>query len=865
MLERVPKKQLLERVKDLFDDAVSYDREWQNTAKESFEFRDTYGQWDKFEKDILEEERRPALTFNVTKSHIDLIKGLNEDIKKRWVCSPVSTDDSFLCEVLNSVIYWLYQKDDWEAEEDNAYESSLICGRGWVQIDFDVDENVMDEIKIVETSIPYHEVRGDPAARKKDLSDASYIMWDRWLSLEDFCVKYPKFSGKAEQAFDFGSWPKSESWALAPEAGQMNNDINDESDYSDPLDLNYYDDKKRQLRVIHMEYWRYVKTYFVYDPETRKLRRVESDWKKFQEEYKKLFPGKPLRYEVSTTKELWWLQFCGEDILVHCKSPIDYQGFSIVPCYMYSDVSRRHGYHYGIVELMKDPQREINKRTSQTLNLFNQQVQPGVYAESQAFVNNDQAEQSLKEPGSITWLRDGAINQKRFMERDIPNFPTAVLQMGEYAREMLRHVTGINPDLLGMNDKRQEPGIVVQLRQQQGMAILKPVFKAYNDMKKQLFERQIRIVMNHMPASQIIKILGEGDRYAIDENGVITDQKTGLTCNFRNVTNASYDIDVEPENNSMTANALEAATYMEMQKNGIPVDPKVIIGKTNLPVTEKVGWLEYIDNMQKAQSDATQAAQDLEVRKLEMQHEREMAKINSQHQIAMAKLDAQIDKDTLTASVKEEELKQQKKRDSQTAQLKFAQLVSQARMGRDKSKLDAVEMVINADIQKKRLILDACEILAQGRMAKDQQAIQAVLEMYKAALAAGTATRDQESKMATTLLGKLIDVGSKEKIAAMDNVYGGLDTMNKARESEIKAGTEISKEVIKGSVALESAKVQAEAAKKTSEDSVKVAEENAKAGVETAKVTGKSNVDAAKASASQDKAEAAKEKKEKPL
>lgn len=779
MLEKIQKGKLLERVKKLFDDALSNDSNWQVSAKESFEFRDGHGQWNKLERDILEEERRPALTLNVIKAHVDLIMGLNEDIKKRFVCTPVSPEDSFLCEIINNVIYWLYQRYDWESEEDNAYESALISGRGWVAIDFDIDERKLDEIKITQSSIPIHEVRFDPASRKRDLSDASYIVWDRWLSLEDFAVKYPNQYQRVEQAFDDGVWPRMD-YDLSEESGNLGNDINDESDYSDELDIGYFDSKKRQIRVCHMEYWKYVKKYFYWDLEKKKWLDGGYDLNELKMMFEQTYPGKELAYETSMQKEVWWLQFHGHDILIHAKSPLEYPGFSIVSCFLYQDVSRRSQRHFGIVELMKDAQKEINKRSSQVLNLLNQQVQPGLYAETQAFINADQAEQSLKEAGSITWLKDGAISQNRFQERGIPQFQSAVLQMGEYSREMIRHITGINPDLLGMNDKRKEAGIVVQLRQQQGMAILKPVFKAYSEMKRQLFERQVRIIMSHMPAHQIKKILGEGDRYKIKGDVIIEDTATGLSCNLRDIANAAYDVDAEPENNSMTANALEMSTLLEMQQQGIPVDPKVVISKTNLPVTEKVQWLKYIEEQQNAASEQAQSEiqmqQEIEMKK----HEREMFKLETDRRISIAKVKLQEEKDHLKAAIDEEKMDLEAAKLSSTNQLKLMQMLMQAKLGNQEEERKAVEMVLDADHDRKRLLLDTVEVMAMASMQGKELEVKAVMDMYKEAMKAKTLTKNEELKF----LGKVMEMMVKSDIEKTKAKEG-------AKVNDGKTGTKI--------------------------------------------------------------------------
>jgi len=772
-------RDLLSKAKEAFDDSIGADRNFQVKARESFDFRNNE-QWDKLERDILEEERRPALTFNVVKAHIDLIMGLNEDLRKRYTAKPVAVEDAFLCDVLNSIDYWLYQTTDWQGEEDNAFESALISGRGWVNIDYDIDEKRLSDIKITQTSIPINEIKFDPASRKRDLSDASYIIWDRWLSLEDFCVKYPKKRRSATIAMETGRWAKENDILLPAEdsSGKMQNDINDESDYSDPLDINYYDTMKNRIRTCHMEYWKHVKKWFFWHPQWREWRQVPIDKKDFEARWPTMFPEHQLVLESAIQKELWWLQFCGQDILVHAPSPINYPGFSIVPCFLFGDPSRRSPDHFGIVEIMKDAQREINKRTSQTLNLFNQQVQPGVYAEVGAFVNVDQAEQSMKEAGSVTYLQDGAISQNKFIERKVPTFPNAVLQMSEYAREMLRIITGINPDLMGMNDKRKEAGIVVQLRQQQGMAILKPVFKAYSEMKVELFKRQLAIIMSHMPSPQIKRILGEGDRYQI-EGSRIVDTTANLEADFRNVDNVLYDVFADPESDSLTQNALEMATFMEMQQAGMPVDPKVVISKTNLPTKEKIAWIEYLEQQQEGASKAQEAEQGMEQKKIEMQHEREMTKIENDFKVSMAKIKVGEDTSHLKLASDAEKLKAVVSRDEQTAKLKYMQIMSQAALGEENAKREMLKVLLDAKHDQKKLILDTMEVMAQAAFAGDELKLNLVKEMFLATM----------------------DAKEKDKDRQVELLKKSIDAMSKVDDSKRKANTAIATEVIKGKLA----------------------------------------------------------------
>ncbi|TFH04026.1 MAG: hypothetical protein E4H14_15605, partial [Candidatus Thorarchaeota archaeon] len=129
MFETLAKKKKLERAKGLFIDALNKDNHWQQEAREDFEFRDGK-QWSDEEEQILKEELRPVLTFNLSKSSIDLIMGMNEDNRITHRASPTEPSDSFLCEVLNDLADNVSESQDFMYEEDSSLESAAICGRG---------------------------------------------------------------------------------------------------------------------------------------------------------------------------------------------------------------------------------------------------------------------------------------------------------------------------------------------------------------------------------------------------------------------------------------------------------------------------------------------------------------------------------------------------------------------------------------------------------------------------------------------------------------------------------------------------------------------------------------------------------------
>lgn len=676
MFDTLNQQKKLELAKQLFVEAITADSKWQREAREDFLFRDGE-QWSREEKRILTDEMRPCLTFNLTKSSIDLIMGMNEDNRIKHRCSPVDPTDGFLSEVLNDLTEWVQESNSFEEEEDSALESSVTCGRGYVAVDFSPDPKRFGEIIMTEVAVPVHEVHFDPAARRKDLGDASYIFWDKWLSTADFKVRYPKVTDKNVRELvevskgTGGGWlpqkPHQENSVFFEERMQS---AHDTSDYTRPMEWEFYDNTKNMIRVVHMEYWEPYKRYFGFNPKTGSWDEFDgSDLKAIKTAFETEFGEGTFAYEILMDKKVKWLQFIGDKILFDNDSPLPFVGFSIVPLFTFSDISKRTANHFGVVRLVKDPQREINKRWSQALNLLNQQVQPGVYAETDAFVDVNQAERSMKEAGSITWLNSGTINAGKFKERQLPKFPDAPMQMEQFSQDIMKKITGINPDLLGQDRGRQEPGVVIRLRQQQGITLLKPIFSSFNLLKKELFKRQLAIIMAYMPDAQVLRILGSNDRYQIDPNtGIIIDQMTGSQANLRDVRNLEYNIVAEEAPGNMTKRMAELAALLEMQGQGFPVPPEQIIEKMSISESEKVRWLKYISDQQQAQSQAQDHAMQMEMSVKDRELKNAEQKTMYDFLADMAKIKQMTQKDELRIKEGAYNRKQQAELQEQTAQ-----------------------------------------------------------------------------------------------------------------------------------------------------------------------------------------------------
>lgn len=657
--KRIPLQEKLKRAYELAEQAVRVDIDFQRNAKEDFDFRNG-DQWPAEEKMMLAEAKRPCLTFNLTKSAVDLVMGLNEDQKVRYRAVPVNKEDTYLADVLNKIVYRLHEENRWVDEEDDAFESMLICGRGWVAVDFNYDPKRFGYIKIDHTSIPVNEIFKDPGSRRRDLADASYVTWERWMTVEDFQNKYPNAKNKLKDCFDTGF-----IWRIQDPAHDSQlpydddySDIESVTDYEVPLDMDWYDKSRRMIRVIHMEYWRSYDRYYVRNPETGTVDEITIPWKEFKEWFAEQFPGVEMQYSKIPDKKVHWMQFIRDEVLYEGESPLEYDGFSIVPVFGYTDVSRRTTNTFGIVREIKDAQREVNKRWSQMLNLLNSSSQPGLLAEADAFVDIDQAEQAMKTPGETAYLNPGALQKNMIQERSMPNFPNSIMALEEAAQLMMKRVSGINTDLHGQDAGRAEPGVVVRMRQQQGMTILKPLFREYKRLRKDLTDRVIRIILRYMPPAQMAEIIGRDEVYEIipgeNEVPIVVHKESGQQFPLVDVKNLNYHLELEETSDSQTQRTFELSVLMEMQQGGFMVDPIAIIDKMDMSASDKERWIAYITQQQEAAAQAQNNQFELEQKKLEMQHAREMMRMQLDNEQAMAKLLLQAKRDKATEENDEE-------------------------------------------------------------------------------------------------------------------------------------------------------------------------------------------------------------------
>jgi hypothetical protein len=590
----------LDQIKTYREEAWFANLSWLEDAELAYKFK-AGDQWSDDEKFKLDLQNREGLVWNYIHPAIELVCGVMAQNPTRIYPYPVEPSDAFLCQVLEDLVTHV-DNTQLTHEEDisSLFENGVITGIGDIVVDVGPDPSSPEELVFYQSVLDAYEVLVDPMCKKSDLSDARYVIYEKWLTQEDFHVRYPGHVKDIEEIFTLGSS------TIGTRLTHGNTKITGNR-YNIPeyTSFEYYDAQNKRILVTHFEYREAYKRYYFIDEQG-----VSTEIDKKEVANAKLHPGKIV--EIYDTK-VYWVHCIHDRILWEGESPVYKKNFSLCRYSVYTDKSKRKHSKYGIVKPIIDPQKECNRRWLHTIKLLTRQG-VGVMAEVDAFHDLRQAQDSWSDPDAITFMARGGLTKVK--EKAVPVFPDAPMRLEEANKEAMKNISGINPDLMGVAQQRREPGINLKLRQQQGMTMLSKTFNNFKSTLKEIYKRKLEIIVRFMPDTQIQRILGSSEKYSF-MNGVIIDNATKLEAPIRNVRDLAYNVRMEDAPGGMNKMMLELSIFLDMLEKKFPVDPNTIIDKLDLSPIEKINWKTFIQNQQQGQQQQAQA--ELQAKQAELQ------------------------------------------------------------------------------------------------------------------------------------------------------------------------------------------------------------------------------------------------------
>ena len=560
---------LLPIIQRRYKEAKEYLDGWRNEAKECYRFV-ANEQWADEDLDTLRDEGRPVVTFNRISPFLNAVLGQEILNRMETRVAPREVADSAAADIASNVIKYVRDQANAEDEEHDAFADLAITGLGCTETSVYIDDDGEPQIAIDRVS-PL-EILYDPSARKKNLTDARYVIRERDLSTDEF---------KAMFGTDDLPAKTEDDW--------LTSGIEENAKTGDPEDV--YSAKafkrsqqpKRSVKVLEYQWFELERRYRYPDvsnaddefftpgePEEKSSADYQRDRDKLD-----ALDLTVVDYERRNFKRAF---VCSDRVLEVEDCPCD-RSFS------YHFMSGwRHGvsgHFYGLVSSMRDPQRWANKFFSSQMDMINNAAGGGIVYETGTFVDEDGLASAWSSPENVEVHKD---KMDKWRPKREVNFPNHVEQLMQFAIRSIQEVTGISPELLGMVN-REQSAMVETSRKKSAYALLAPL----NDAKRRYHKSQGKLLL-----MMIGKFL-TNDRWIRISSEYEPPQHIQLTADLLGSLKYDMIVDESPISPNQKENVFMALTQLAplMVGLGLPPPPEAI-DYMPLPTPLITAWKQAI-------------------------------------------------------------------------------------------------------------------------------------------------------------------------------------------------------------------------------------------------------------------------------
>lgn len=461
-LDSMPDDEIVRHVRGCFRDFESFFSDKRDEMADDYDFV-AGRQWPPEDAEVLNEQNRPFVTFNLTLKFILAVVGMEINNKMESKYIPGGIDDNAAADLLTAVIR---NKTSGHSEQltTAAFKDTLICGYGWTDTRIDYTGRLEGEIK--HTRVDPGQVGWEPRAEEPNLTDARWVFRVRDYSEDEMEERWPGSTNRVAAG--------NMVWSKTSDLGTGT--LLDRGEYAfegrnadTPLKL------PSRYRVIHFQQASMRDDVVITDPETGMPLQVMSE-DEFEERNAALAErGVPTLPKPATVQTRIWhsVDVCrnvvlGEVTTLPCRT---------LEC-MTGMYDRNKGYFFGLTRLARDPQRWANKFMSTIMHVM-ASAGKGVWMEMDAVPANKLRDfmNDFARPDRPTMLSPGALMSGKIKPIEPVPLPPGLSDLVAMAADAVPGTMGIAQETLGLTGRTQS-GEVEGLRKAANLNVVAEYFAA---------------------------------------------------------------------------------------------------------------------------------------------------------------------------------------------------------------------------------------------------------------------------------------------------------------------------------------------------------------------------------------------------
>jgi len=567
---------IAEKLNSFWKETQSEHRKWRDRAAENQRFY-VGDQWASADREKLKSEEKPCLSINNILPVINTLSGFERQNRRMSNVYPKKGGTRKIAEILTAIFGHISDNSNLPYEKSAVFLDGIITGKGWLQLGVSYEDDPIDGDINMERISPF-DIYEDPKATTYDLNKTgTYIIRAFWWDKDTLHMAYPHKKDALTDIFD--ELEKSVDTSRVISYGDNESDI---APYPTP------ELKKYKYRVRETFWRQYQRRKFTVNTKTLSLAMISPGTDNVL--MKKII-GKSGDVKIieRIVPVLYQTIAVGNTILEHIEDP--FNGVMTFPFFRFAPYWL-DGHVMGVVDNIKDPQREVNKRASQAIHHLNQSANTGWLGPA-GWEGEDKEEVEAfgSKPGvSIHYVQ----GKKPERLKPVP-ISQGHLLLSKIAADNIKIISSVNADLLGLDKTASESGVAMRERKRQGLIGNEIIFDNF-DYTNQIFGETL---LEFVRKTNVIS------NEEIQE--IAAEEKMDITAEIETIRNSwklgKYGVKIVQSALSPTDRFARFQLLIEAARNGVPIPMDIIIENSDLPNRE-----EILERLKVQQQQETQAA-----------------------------------------------------------------------------------------------------------------------------------------------------------------------------------------------------------------------------------------------------------------
>jgi hypothetical protein len=572
-------------------------------GKECEAFYDGTGQWTEDEKSQLAEQSRACLTLNQIERPVDTLSGYERQQRTELRFVPQEGGDQKAADLYNILTKQILDAAKFWEDKSEAFTDMAITGRAGINLRVSFDDCLDGDI--IPERYEWDQFVYGPHS-KKDASDAEGMVKFKWYSRAKAKQLWADFADEIDRMLNTPPAAEMGTEISETQPGSQANGTalkNTASDFpSDTVDIS-----RKSILLLECHRNVYVSVPVIWNQRAdfylNALGWTPGDLKAIR-----TIPG--FSVVDRTVRKIRITKVLG-NLLVSDQYPADLPTDKIhfIPIY----AKRRRGRFWGIVEGCKDPQREVNKRASQSIDIGNRMAAYNWFFDQNTFPDNEleRFKNQSSTPGATFEVND---TNKIPVKTEGTKFPGELVQLMQLAQEQIDKRLSVTVDNAGANTS----GAAILQAQKLKLLGHEYLFDAMTSAMFDLGRLMIPLIKRYYPAERILRTVRNS---SLKNPQMIGGQpmEDFTDDDIRQILDENdlekFDLIVSEANFSPSARLSIFMILTDLAGKGIQIPPEMLLQFADVPEGVKKDVMDQLEQQAASASESSQNAQDAEIEK----------------------------------------------------------------------------------------------------------------------------------------------------------------------------------------------------------------------------------------------------------